>query len=242
MQKWCLNIPFILIFLFVAQVVNAKGEEKLLLQADSLYQKKKYAEAQQLYFQLYQQGYSSPAAILKMAFVHEGLGQPTQALFFLSAYYNQTEDSKSYEKIQTLANARNLDGYELTDFDRLTIWLNNRMDTFLTIGVSGCLFCLALMVYCTKRKLLNAKMVTGVFSLLFLSLLFLMINLTAPSAKAIVAKPTYFMTGPSAGANFLGLVGEGHQVTFSTEKDVWIQVLWKDKEGYIKKNDLLFYR
>ena len=127
MQKWFSFIPALVIFQFAFSAAFGNTEENLLSTADSLYQKKKFAEAKELYFKLYQQGYSSPASLLKMAFGYEGLGQTSHALFFLSAYYNVTEDEKAYDKILTLANARSLGGFERTDFDRITTWLQNRM-------------------------------------------------------------------------------------------------------------------
>ena len=247
MQKWFSNNPTILVLLFSFSVFSALGQQlsgplpqNLLLAADSLYHKKKFAEARELYFQLFQNGYSSPATLLKMAFVQEGLGQPAQALFFLSAYYRQTEDAKAFEKIQTLANAHHYIGYDLSDFERATIWLGNRLSLFLPALIAGCLLCIAWAVYCVKKGMASGKTVAGLFSIFFVGLLVLIINVGS-SAKAVTAKPTYFMSGPSAGANFLGLLSEGNQVSLSGEEDVWVQVKWNGKEGYIKKNDLLLY-
>ena len=241
MQKWFSNIQVLLLFLFSISMVQAMEEKNLLLQADSLYQKKKFSEAQKLYLKLYQQGFSSPATLLKMAFVNEGLGQTANALFFLSAYYKQTEDPKTYDKIQVLANALNLSGYEQTDFNRLIIWLSNRVDLTILLITSACLVSMLLMLYCRKRNMINGKMVAGFFSLFFLLALFLTTNFVEHPAQAVIARQTYFMNGPSAGANFLGMINDGNQVALAGEHDVWMKIKWNEKEGFVKKADLLFY-
>ena len=244
MQKWILNIPVLLVFLFSSlSLAMANGNRTFLQQADSLYRKKKYTEACEIYFKLYQQGYSSPATLLKMAFVKEGLGQTGQALFFLSAYYTQTEDPKAYDKIHSLAGAGGLKGYELPDFDRITIWLGNRVLILSLVLASVSLFCLALMIYCKKNGYANGKMAVGFVSLVFILLLFVSINVIAsPPARAVIVEPTYFMSGPSPASNFIERVGEGNQVVLSGEHDVWVGVEWNGKQGYLKKDDLFMYK
>jgi len=241
MQKWFSIIPVIIVLFLPTSTIQGKEVENILKKADSLYQEKKFTEAQVLYLQLYQQGLSSPATLLKMAFVHEGLGQTAHALFFLTSYFNRTEDTKAYDKIQALANARNLTGYELTDFDRVMIWLNNRTGTFIPIIASACVLCLALTFYLQRKKSVNGKLAVGFISIIFLSLLFYSINFISTPARAVVSRSTYFMTGPSAGANFIALVSEGNRVSLSGEQDVWIKVTWNGKDGFLKKSDLLFY-
>ena len=241
MQKWFSFIPALVIFQFAFSAAFGNTEENLLSTADSLYQKKKFAEAKELYFKLYQQGYSSPASLLKMAFGYEGLGQTSHALFFLSAYYNVTEDEKAYDKILTLANARSLGGFERTDFDRITTWLQNRMRSIMPLIAASGLACLALMAFCLKRNWHGGKIIAGIIAFFSTALFFWMVNFSEPTQKAVVARAAYFMTGPSAGANFIELVNEGNQVSIEGGQDVWAQVRWKEKEGFIKKTDLLFY-
>lgn len=241
MQKWVSNIP-ILLLLIISATAHASNEFSLLRQADSLYLNKKYAEAQELYLELYQQGSSTPATLLKMAFVHEGLGQTSQALFFLTAYYNQTEDPKAYDKILVLANARSLQGYELSDVNRLRIWIHNRVEWLTLASAAGAMLCLSLMFYFKRQSSANGRLAFGFLGLFFISVLFVSVNFTGYPSKAVIAKPTYVMNGPSAGAGFLGMVNDGNLVSLSGEKDVWMRITWNGKEGFVKKNDLLFYQ
>lgn len=240
MQKWVSNIP-ILLWLVMSMSAYASNEVSLLQKADSLYLNKKYAEAQELYFDLYQQGFSTPATLLKMAFVYEGLGQTSQALFFLTAYYKETEDSKAYDKILVLANARSLQGYEFSEVNRLRIWIQNRIEWFTLLAAGAALVCLLLMTYFRLKNSARGKLAFGFVGLFFTGVLFAAINFSGYPAQAVIAKPTYVMNGPSPGANFMGMINDGNLVSLSGEKDVWMRIKWNGKEGFVKKNDLLFF-
>jgi membrane associated rhomboid family serine protease len=157
MQKWVSKIRIILTVVMGICPAILFANQTLLNRADSLYNQKKFSEAREVYFQLYQQGFASPATLLKMALVHEGLGETGQALYFLSAYYRETEDAKAYEKILTLANARGVKGYELSEWEKLTIWVNNRITIYLPIALGLAIFFMSIMIYNSKRANTSAK-------------------------------------------------------------------------------------
>ena len=238
MQKWVSNIVALL-FLLVAAPLSAQNQADLLTRADSLYGKKKFAEAQQIYYQLFQEGYSTPSTLLKMAFVYEGLDDIPKALFFLTQYYNQTEDSKAYDKIMVLSNARNLKGYEMSDLDRALMWIDNRSFNivllFLILGLSSSIMMIAPAI----KQLPNIKAALGVLSIFLFSLLVLVLNFGTPANKGVITKKTYIMKGPSPGANFITILEGGNRVPVLDNEDVWVKINWQDKTGYVKKSDLL---
>jgi hypothetical protein len=242
MQKRMLKISvgFVAVLTFSSLLVNAN--EQLLGKADSLYAQKKFTASSKVYEQLYQQGLYSPATLLKMAFVYEGLGETGKALYYLSAYYRLTEDSKTYEKIQTLANAKGVSGFELSEIDRLSIWANNRKEIYLPVLISIAIFLSALMFYYTKRKQQNGKFVAGFFSILTLLVLFVSINFVEAPNKAVITTGSYFMSGPSAAANLIRLIPEGNQVKLGRERDIWIEAEWNEETGFLRKTDLLLTR
>jgi hypothetical protein len=240
MQKWLLNITVILL-LFLSLSAYAQNEVLLLKRADSLYSKKKYSEAQRIYFQLFQQGYVTSATLIKMAFVYEGLNDTPKALFFLWQYYLHTEDDKVYEKIQVLSNAYNLNGFELTDFERIMIWVNNRIHFISLFLLAGGFMGLVVMFILHCKKQSSLKVAFGVLSVFMLALQLIIFNFGHPAKKGIVTNQTYLMNGPSAAANLLTVLKEGNQFDIKGNHDVWVQVNWNDKAGYIKRNDLLMY-
>jgi hypothetical protein len=239
MQKWVLKNRIILILVMSICPAMLYANQTLLNRADSLYSQKKFSEAREVYFQLYEQGFSSPASLLKMAFVHEGLGQTGQALYFLSAYYRATEDEKAYEKILTLANARGVSGYEVKEWEKLTIWIHNRITIYLPVSIALAVLFMSIMIFNSKRGNPNAKFAAGFVSLLFIGLGFSTVNLAQPPNKGVVTTDVHFMSGPSAAANFISLIPEGNQVKLTGENDIWAEAEWNGKKGFLRKTDLL---
>ena len=242
MQKRLSIIQILLFTLISISPTFCLDETRFLAQADSLFDKKKFAEAKELYQQLYDEGYYTPSTLLKMAFVSEGLSQNAKALFYLNAYYQATEDQKAYDKIQVLANAQLLTGYEVSDFNKIIIWFSNRSSYIIILCSIGILICTGLMLYSKKKKFTNGKLASGFVSLVFIGLIFFTGNFLSYPASAVVAKQTYFMSGPSAGASLLGMINDGHQISLAGETDIWAKVNWRGKEGFIKKMDLLQYQ
>ena len=144
MQKRLSIIQILLFTLISISPTFCLDETRFLAQADSLFDKKKFAEAIELYQQLYDEGYYTPSTLLKMAFVSEGLSQNAKALFYLNAYYQATEDQKAYDKIQVLANAQLLTGYEVSDFNKIIIWFSNRSPYIIILCSIGILICTGL--------------------------------------------------------------------------------------------------
>jgi uncharacterized protein YgiM (DUF1202 family) len=66
------------------------AETRELVKADSLFEQKKYTESFDLYEQILdEEQLASPKMLLKMAFIKEGLGDYSRALYFLNVYYQK---------------------------------------------------------------------------------------------------------------------------------------------------------
>ena len=240
MQK-CVSNIVLLLFLSTTMMVRAQEETSLLTRADSLYSKKKYAEAQQIYYQLFEKGYFTAASLLKMAFVYEGLDDTPRALFFLGKYYNQTEDPKAYDKIMVLSNAHNLSGYELSDWDKVLLWLEKRLVVTVLLLALASVLTLSLAFVSRKKSMPGVKVAFGVLTLVLLGTLVAVVDFGQPIRRGVISRQAYLMAGPSAGANLMTILDEGNQVPVLDTQDVWVKVSWKDKTGYIKKSDLLVH-
>jgi len=93
-----LNFKFIIcslfLFLLTATIGNTQSLEKELVKADSLYEKKQYISAIKIYEKIYNEGNSSPAMLLKLARIEEGIGNLGQSMFYLEKYHQFTKDEK----------------------------------------------------------------------------------------------------------------------------------------------------
>src|SRR5688572_21789201 len=120
MQSWVLKIVVSVSILFSvsATPIVAQVSGHRLKQADSLYLDKKYTQSLEHYQTILNQNEYTPAMLLKMAHIQEGLNRIGQALYYLNLYYLASNDKTVLTKMEELATRYNLEGYENTDADR----------------------------------------------------------------------------------------------------------------------------
>jgi hypothetical protein len=205
--------------------------------ADSLFQQKKYTESLKVYEEIYKQKASSPAMLLKMAFVEEGLGHTARSLFYLDNYYQLTRDDRALEKMEETATAFQLRGYAITPLDRflmvITAW-RIPLIAFLAIGT----LVFALSAWFTKEKALAGFIVVVQF--FFAAALLFMINLDFKPNTGIVSRaPLYIMSGPSSGADVVAIIGDGHKLDIEGKEDVWVKITWEGKDGWVKESGIM---
>ncbi len=180
----------------------------------------------------------TPAMLLKMAYVHEGLHHTGQALYCLNLYYLATKDQRALDKMEALATKFGLEGYKNSDFDRA---LAAYQDYHLPVsaGLAAILiFLLSLSYYMKKHK--RKPVATMTLAVLFMILMVAHVNAGDKLARAILVNPhTYVMSGPSSGAQVVSVLPEGHRVEIIGQHDVWLEVKWNDQNVYIREGNLL---
>ncbi|CAN5431647.1 hypothetical protein BH09BAC3_BH09BAC3_07050 [soil metagenome] len=234
MQK---QIRKILTVVFAAWALSsvAAPVSPVLTRADSLYNKKQYTQALDLYKTLFSDNKYSPAMLLKMAYIHEGLGHLGESLYYLNLYYITSDDGQALRKMEEVAEKNNLEGYKTDETTHVIAWLQKHYATISYIIASVCVFLLALMLYLRQGLKIN-PLPAGIGLALFLAVLFFHINFNIKDQRGIVAGArTYLMDGPSAGASVIAIIGEGHQLEITGKKDVWFRVEWGNKEVYVKE-------
>lgn len=221
-------------FTVCAQPVNDQ-----LLKADSLFQLKRYTQSFELYQSLFEQAQYTPAMLLKMAYIEEGLNHIARSAYYLNLYYLATHDEAAANKLEELALKYRLEGYEASESDRILALYhkNASIITWVLTSVIGCL----LLVIAIQRIGFHQKPVVGWGFLLAVTLIFTVhFNFGGRVAQGVIANnQTYIMTGPSAGASVLAIVRDGHRVTITGKKDVWLKVSWGEKNGYIREDQVM---
>jgi len=235
------NIILIKLIVLLAFVyVQAQDNAKDLGLADSLFAERKYTQSFEIYNRLLKsENLTSPAMLLKMAYIKEGLGDYSNALYFLNLYYLQTHNKRALRKMEDLAKKYNLEGYKYTDME---FFMNifYRYYSAIVYGLSGLvLLLIGYMVY----KKLRLKINPG-FSLFYLfiavAILFYVVNFGKQYQKGIIISPdTFLMDGPSSGAKLIAIADMGHRVHVLGKEDVWIKVEWEGSAAYIKENNIL---
>ena len=228
-----LLLTTILLMSFVA-LGNDKND---MLLGDSLFISKKYTEAFEIYKSQFDLGNASPAMALKMAFIKEGLRDDVAALYYLNTYYELTADKAVLIKMNELAEEKGLSGYEVEDrhfFQTNLLRFKNELIIFL-VALS---LLLLVITFRSKRKKRLAVGVPVIQVLVLVALLVVVNDWLAPNI-AIINEDTLLMSGPSAAAEPIDIVDNGHKIEVLDEFDVWVKVIWEGEEAYIRKTKLL---
>jgi hypothetical protein len=207
--------------------------------ADSLFKTKRYTQSFEQYQNILQQQEYTPAMLLKMAYIQEGLNNIGKAMYYLNLYFIASNDKGVLTKMETMATKYNLKGYETSDADAiLTFYHDHHFYVTLLLAVLCCFFVSA--IGYTKRKTKKKPIASAIVALIFLIALFAHLNFGERITHGIISQPdTFVMEGPSAGAPIEEVVDEGHRVEILGAQDVWLKVLWNDKVAFIKNNSVL---
>ncbi len=226
-------------FFLGLQVTKAQDNTRILEEADSLFEAKKYTQSLEHYHRLFaEEGVYTPQMLLKMAYIHEGLGDFSQALFYLNNYYVTTSDEVALRKMEALAEKHKLSGYQFTDTDLFLSYYHKYVSEITFAALAFCLLLLAFIFYQKKK---NKPVVFPAAGLgVALILLAFMINGTERVEKGIIANGTaYLMTAPSSGSGVVDVVSNGHRVSILGKEDVWYKINWDGGQAYIRENQLL---
>jgi hypothetical protein len=220
--------------------VPSLGQNALkLAQADSLFNSKQYTQSVERYEELFQQKVYSPAMLLRMAFIKEGLGNLSESLYYLNLYYLASDDKQALDKIQEIAKRSNLKGYEPTDTKNIQHLIHEYYSLISWSLVSMILLLFSTIVY-QKRKSNARPFAASTALVLFIGILFFHINFSKDYQQGIVRDPaTYLMSGPSAGSSVVDIIGEGNMLPIIDKQDVWVEVQWRGRTVFVKEHQLL---
>jgi Bacterial SH3 domain len=240
MQKRFFKITAILT-LTVASItgINAQTSSFRLRTADSLFRAKQFTQSLEHYQAILKNNEYTPAMLLKMAFIQEGLGHPGKTLYYLNLYYKASGDVGALRKMEELATTYQLGGYTTTDADRFLSWYLDERDYISIALIALCVFLLALAF---RRRFRQHKRPVAAFIFMTLTLVTLAIHLNYGDdlSLGVIADPnTYIMEGPSPGSDVIESVEEGHRIEVLGKKDVWLKVRWHGEVAYVKANHVL---
>lgn len=225
-----------LFFIFILQTAYSQAFTNDLLRADSLFENRSYKEAMEIYVPNYQNGLFSPAMLLKMAFIAEGMGDKEQATLYLGKYYDLNPNPQIIEKIKNLTGQTSLSGYEVSDKDRFVLFLVEYKETILLI-LSGLLLISLGMTIWTKWK--NNTSTSYWPAITLIIVIFLVNNfLVEPRSGLVTHSPSYIVSKPTAGGEMLEMIEPGHRLKIRSSKDIWYEIEWKNRVAYIRKDQV----
>ena len=239
-RKTLLTVICALGCLIQTQVIaNQLNSDSLLVAADTQFSQKSYQEAANSYQQLFTNGWLSPAALLRFAWIKENSGQPEEAVYALYKYYLITEDQTAYNKVLELTDKYRISGYQLSESEFVFQKLYSYQGLITIILLMASAGIMALTVYNHRRGLTRSLTVFQYTNLGVLTALFLVTNLNSGPDKAVINQEgTYLMKGPSAAAGIASAISKGDLVTVKNDQDIWVQVAVNNKEGWVKASAL----
>jgi len=205
--------------------------------ADSLFRSKQYTQSLEVYQSLFNEQKYSPAMLIKMAYIQEGLGKIGQTLYCLKLYHLATDDEQALRKMEELAGKFGLSGYERNDASRLQQWVDKNITIFqFGLAISLLLICILILV---RKKKEQKPWFAAVAIILVAASIFYLNNFYSDNSVIVNNDRAYLMQGPSAGAPVVSVVAEGNQLQLLGQSDVWLKVKWQDKTVYVKNNSVL---
>ena len=208
------------------------------LTADSLFQAGKYTESFDIYDQLLEGGNYSSSMLLKLAYIKEGLGDISGALYYLNLYYKETSNKLVLTKLEQMAKDHQLVGYEYSDTEFFMSLLRRFHYQIVGVLMSVSLLLLAL-TYVRKKRSGKAPLALGIAHLVTLFLLFYLINLGEGTNQGIIIdQSSYLMTGPSSGSDVVEIINKGHKVKILGKEGIWLKIEWQGDEVFIRENKI----
>jgi len=210
-----------------------------LEKADSLFNTQKYTEAFGIYDSIFRSGKATDAMLLKMAFIREGLDDYTGTLYYLDQYYQLTADKQVLYKMEELAKAHGLKGYQVDD-RRFFLNILQSYQSQIMLALTAVIVVLFFGMYMLRRKGSNVWGLAMVMVLLCLALAFL-VNGGLQENRALIDKQALLMSGPSAASEPVERVNRGHRVEILDETEVWAEIRWEDRTVYIRNSKIRKY-
>ena len=231
----------LVLFIFFSLPISGQSQDRspLLEKADSLFSRQQFTQSFEIYDSLYAtQKLASPAMLLKMAYIKEGLNDISSAQYFLNEYYLTTKNEQALQKMEDLADANDLSGYQHNDIT-FFFSLYYQHYNWLVLGVIAlCLIILGLVFY-QKLRLGITPWFNSFLLLLLLAGLFVLVNFGRDYNRGVIIKNnTYIMAAPSSGADLIDVITKGHKVVVEGKEDVWFKIEWAGEDAYIKAKNV----
>ena len=231
--------PVLTTFIAWENSVSAQNLEESLFIADSLFEAKKYTESFMIYESIFEIGdKASPAMLLKMSYIKEGLEDYGNALYYLNLYYIQTNNDKVLAKMKDLAANNGISGYEYSEFELLVNYFHKYFNYILILIFVFSVLVFIMIVYQKFKK--NKKATTpAIVLVILLALFFYMINFGKDNHQGIInSSHAYIMSGPSSGSDVIDILDQGHKVTIVEQNDVWLKIKWNHQTAYTKAKNV----
>ncbi|MEO9870322.1 SH3 domain-containing protein [Ekhidna sp.] len=229
-----IKVRLFLGILFCCQLSALIAQNDVLIKADSLFSLQKYTEAFTEYQQIFNENQTSASMLLKMAFIQDGLGNYTEALFYLDHYYQKSANREVIGKIEELAEENELSGYTYNDVDYF-VALHTKYRNSVALALISLIVLFSVYIV-IKRKENQTPIAAVVIQGIVILALFAVINFKRSKEGIIVSDQTLLRSGPSAGGEPIDFIEKGHKVKVLSVDQAWAKISWDGREVYVRNS------
>lgn len=222
-------------FSALGQIVSVDS----LRRADSLFAAGDQVNATRLYEMALAEGHTATdPMLLKLASAYEQQSDVARLLYYLDVYFERHPDDAVLRRMNDIARANNLSGYETDDLNYFYLFYRKYGIYFLIFLLIPALYVFSVLLI----KRLQKEEVPGrqkwiVFVYLFLLLIFT--NLPEGVQSGITSHDRVLLrTDPSAAAPVVDVIGRGHKVNILGTKDIYLRVLWHNELYFIRRDNV----
>lgn len=239
-SKQALRLKISLFFCWLAiSTVASAGPRETVQRADSLFAAGYEADAAQLYETAIADGHTATdPMLLKLASAYEGQDDVPHLLYYLQVYFNRHPDDAVLRKMNDIARANNLNGYETDDLNYFYLFYRKYgLYLLLFLLIPGGYVFSVLMVKLVRKQAVEQRQKWVM--LLYLLLLLLFVNLPEGVQSGITSRDRVLLrTDPSAAAPVSEVIGRGHKVNILGSQDIYLRVLWHNELYYIRRDNV----
>jgi tetratricopeptide (TPR) repeat protein len=210
-----------------------------LRRADSLFEAGDKANAVRLYEMALAEGHTATDPILlKLANAYEQQNNIPRLLYYLEVYFERHPDDAVLRRMNDIARANNLSGYETDDLNYFYLFYRKYGIYFLLFLLIPAIYVFSvLMVKLIRKQEVPSRQKWVMFTYLLLLLIFA--NLPEGVQSGITSHDRVLLrTDPSAAAPVVEVIGRGHKVNILGTRDIYLRVLWHNELYFIRRDNV----
>ena len=176
--------------------------------------------------------------LLKLASAYERQNDVPRQLYYLDVYFDHHPDDAVLRRMNDIARANNLSGYETDDLNYFYLFYRKYGIYFLVFLLIPAGYVSTVLIL---KRVRNEEVPTRQKWLIISYLLLLLIfaNLPEGVQSGITNKDRVLLrTDPSAAASVAEVIGRGHKVNILGTKDIYLRVLWHNQLYFIRRDNV----
>ena len=210
-----------------------------LRRADSLFAAGDQANATRLYEMALAEGHTATdPMLLKLARAYELQNDVPRLLYYLDVYFDRHPDDTVLRRMNDIARANNLSGYETDDLNYFYLFYRKYGNYFLFFLLIPAVYVFIVLMLKAVRKQPIPRQQKWI-ALVYLFLLLIFTNLPESVQSGITSHNRVLLrTNPSAAAPIVEVIGRGHKVNILGTKDIYLRVLWHNNLYFIRRDNV----